>query len=203
MEPTYGDCIAVGSPREGRSPNGFWTRERIVEAVILWNDRYGAPPTAFDWNAAWARKHNDSRALDFLWPWIGTVQNKFGSWNAAIAAAGFSTREPGKRGPQRWVERKQPIGYQRRVHRDGVVYCASAVGAQLVKIGFTAGDPERRIASLQTSCPHEIELIKVRKGGSTEEKRLHDLLKDHRRSGEWFDFNEAVMAAIFSELPIE
>jgi hypothetical protein len=197
----HGDCIAIGSPYARRSPNGFWTRERIAEAIRLWSERYGEPPSACDWNSALAYKNKDARYLGHAWPRLATVQTKFGSWNDALAAAGFEPRGIGVHGPWKWAKKKRPSErkYPARRHRDGFVYCALAVEAQIVKIGFTKGDPARRVACIQVGCPHRLELIKVRHGGSTEEKRLHDLLRPHCTSGEWFSFNEPVMTAIFSK----
>lgn len=34
---------------------------------------------------------------DGCWPWNFTVRERFGTWNAAIAAAGFEPRRPGGR----------------------------------------------------------------------------------------------------------
>lgn len=202
----HGDCIVIGGPRVPRVPNGFWTQDRIIEAIKLWQERHGGIPAATDWNSAFANRYDDRRYLDHTWPRLGTVQAKFGSWNKALTAAGIQPRKMGDHGPWKWAKKKDPSEFKAPVrrHRDGIVYCALAIEAQIVKIGFTKGSAERRVAALQTSCPHQLELIKIRFGGSTEEKRLHDLLKAHRTSGEWFAFNEQVMTAIFSpqEMPL-
>jgi transposase len=78
-----------------------WTSKRIVEAIREFAERYGRPPAAADWNPPRARAtgHHD-RALRFeqdgCWPWATTVVDEFGTWNAAIVAAGFASRGPGQ-----------------------------------------------------------------------------------------------------------
>jgi hypothetical protein len=82
-----------------------WTREDVIEALRAWQGRYGAPPTAADWNPAdamrGARRSTErafawaSRAARFSegeWPWTGTVSKLFGGWNAALEAAGLDVR---------------------------------------------------------------------------------------------------------------
>jgi hypothetical protein len=72
---------------------GFWTRDRIIDAIQRWNDLYGKPPNATDWNPAMARRlGHDERVARFeegLWPHVNTVQRVFDGWNVAIRAAGL------------------------------------------------------------------------------------------------------------------
>lgn len=85
----------LGPVRRGgdRVPMGFWTRQRVIDAISRWNDLYGKPPNATDWNPAQARRlGHDERAARFdegLWPYVTTVLSRFDSWNAAIRAAGL------------------------------------------------------------------------------------------------------------------
>ena len=67
--------------------SAVWTEETIVEAIHRWYARYGRLPNATLWRA---------RGIDPPHPPSSTVQNKFGSWNAAIEAAGFTPRSPGR-----------------------------------------------------------------------------------------------------------
>lgn len=82
----------------------IWTPEAIIDAIREFADRYGQPPAACDWNTgmSYGMKAKDFWA-DACWPQSQTVQAAFGSWNAAIAAAGFTPRGVGKRGPGRRV----------------------------------------------------------------------------------------------------
>lgn len=70
-----------------------WTKDRIVETIRRWAADVGSPPAAADWNVAMARRLG--RSLPPGWshedhPALHTVQKRFGSWSAALAAAGYS-----------------------------------------------------------------------------------------------------------------
>ena len=89
-------------PRERRQAT-VWTRDRIIGAIRWWNDVYGEPPATPDWNSTQARDFlgDTERAQRFTRlhadgriPWHTTVVLAFGSWNAAIEAAGFVPRQP-------------------------------------------------------------------------------------------------------------
>jgi hypothetical protein len=72
--------------RPGLREDGVrWTRELIVYAIDLWARRHLRAPTAEQWSRAGA--DHPSRQ---------TVQRVFGTWNAAIAAAGYVPRRPGR-----------------------------------------------------------------------------------------------------------
>lgn len=82
----------------------LWTREAIVERIQAWVELYGRTPTATDWNPgmaeAWGRPDIADRfRQDGCWPYTTTVQVRFGSWNDAIRAAGYTPRKPGGREP--------------------------------------------------------------------------------------------------------
>lgn len=91
----------VGSPdhQAQAAAQTKWTRELIVTRIREWAGIYGEPPAIPDWNPYSAREINDEqRALRFeaaqhYWPWFTSVVLRFGSWNAAIEAAGFTPRE--------------------------------------------------------------------------------------------------------------
>ena len=68
-------------PRTGYS----WNRETIVYAIDLWHRRYLKTPTV----AEWERAGDDH-------PCRHTVQRVFGSWSAAMRAAGFKPRRRGQ-----------------------------------------------------------------------------------------------------------
>lgn len=94
-------------PRQDRRRRHY-TQEEIIAAIRAWNDAYGNPPYASDWNPAKrrfyahnclkkARWHlNRARAFEEAsWPSVQTVRLHFGSLNAALVAAGFEPRAPG------------------------------------------------------------------------------------------------------------
>jgi hypothetical protein len=78
-------------------------RQRVLEDIRAWQRRFGEPPSALDWNRTaarhshggwrWRRYESTGRS----WPSAEGVRKLFGSWNAAIAAAGFAPRAPGRR----------------------------------------------------------------------------------------------------------
>jgi hypothetical protein len=62
----------------------LWTEERIVHAIQQWTFKHGRPPGAMDWR--YATKE---------YPSFTTVQNRYGSWNRGIEAAGLVPRATG------------------------------------------------------------------------------------------------------------
>lgn len=112
-------CVDCGAPLNGSDSRGvhsrccrcaaavrrIWTRDSVIAAIHRWSDLYGQPPAAGDWNLSLARSRGWDIAVrrfrDGRWPCSSTVCEVFGSWNAAIAAAGFEPRRVGQRGPDR------------------------------------------------------------------------------------------------------
>lgn len=109
------DCGKPLSGSDGRGPNAptrcvpcaarlsgverrVWTHDAIVARIREWNDTYGEPPASPDWMPARARINNDEERArrferaDGYWPCGETVHHRFGSWNAALKAAGFEPR---------------------------------------------------------------------------------------------------------------
>ena len=70
--------LHVASDRE---PGVRWPAERILQALCEWERVHGAPPALREWRRAHATH-----------PSAATVQRSFGSWNAAVAAAGLEPR---------------------------------------------------------------------------------------------------------------
>jgi len=60
---------------------------------------YGQPPTGVDWNPYQARQRGLDGVADTFeqgdWPWLMSVVYHFGTFNEAIAAAGFLPRTSG------------------------------------------------------------------------------------------------------------
>lgn len=67
-----------------------------------------------------------------------------------------------------------------------MIYFAEAVGVGNIKIGFTDGPVESRIADLQTGCPVPIRLLGTAPGTLGDEKDLHRRFAAQRVHGEWF-----------------
>lgn len=70
-----------------------------------------------------------------------------------------------------------------------VVYIMRAPGHRPVKIG-TAGEVDKRAASLGTASPVPLEVLWTTPGDHTLEKALHEEFKEFRLHGEWFDFGD-------------
>lgn len=92
-------CVSCAS-----AARTVWTRSTVIAAIQEWALLYGEPPVAWHWNPTMARyRGHESYAVRFeaahgRWPWAETVRSVFGSWNAAIAAAGFEPKPSGCRG---------------------------------------------------------------------------------------------------------
>ncbi len=69
-----------------------------------------------------------------------------------------------------------------------------------IKIGFTDGEPEDRLAALQTGCPSRIVLLASIAGDRTKEKELHARFAAHRVVGEWFNPSPALLTWLFHGL---
>jgi hypothetical protein len=93
-------CKACSDRKRGIEMK-IWTREAIVLAIEEWAAAWGEPPAVPDWNA-WHSRHvlrDEQRAQRAeheraagRCPCITSVVKAFGSWNAAITAAGFEPR---------------------------------------------------------------------------------------------------------------
>ena len=91
-----------------------------------------------------------------------------------------------------------PIGRFGRA--TGFVYFAT-IGMERpthVKVGFTAGDPWKRVAALQTGCPFPLALVHVIPGNPELETALHYSLHEDRVSGEWFELTARARVMIRS-----
>jgi hypothetical protein len=86
----------ASKPSSGRAPR--FSKEDIVASVRAWTAHYGTPPTTRDWEPSRARAANQHwRARRFEkgdWPSAPMVRRQFGTFNAAIEAAGFEPNGP-------------------------------------------------------------------------------------------------------------
>ena len=65
-----------------------WTRHEILAAIRAWAHETGRPPSSTDWNAPRGQESKWRRERA-RWPGGRLVSARFGSWDAAIVAAGF------------------------------------------------------------------------------------------------------------------
>jgi hypothetical protein len=78
-----------------------WTPDAIVEAMQEYQRRYGKTPSCTEWNPSLARWRNlpataDRFYADGCWPHVQTVLQRFGSWRAAVDAAGLAPNRVGR-----------------------------------------------------------------------------------------------------------
>ena len=98
-------CIECRCEWQRTSPEWrIWDRESVIERMQEWSALYGQQPGARDWNPNMARNQGREDVatrfdIDGCWPHTSSVVHVFGTWNAAIEAAGFTPRAPGGRGP--------------------------------------------------------------------------------------------------------
>jgi len=89
----------VNGSRPARSPR--FSQEAIIARMKEWARVHGEPPTIRDWDPSRARRTRQAwRAERFeagVWPSVGMVKRQFGTFNAAVQAAGLAPRQ----GPRR------------------------------------------------------------------------------------------------------
>ncbi|RPI71428.1 MAG: helicase, partial [Geobacteraceae bacterium] len=78
----------------------------------------------------------------------------------------------------------------------GSVYFIQSEKTHAVKIGFTSGPIEKRLASLQTAHPYKLQLLAALAGTVAYEKSLHDRFAKFRLEGEWFEPHPDLMAFV-------
>lgn len=91
------------SDRQHKARRDRYTHDEIIAAILRWADAHeGEPPRQTDWNPAMLRRYARRMAVKAVghlgriaeydsgdWPSEQTVRKYFGSWNAALASAGF------------------------------------------------------------------------------------------------------------------
>jgi Homing endonuclease associated repeat len=76
-------------PRPPRPPRGQWTRLEIIDRIVWWNETHGRPPYCTDWSKPAAQRGP--------FPNVDLVRHRFGTWRAAIEAAGFKADPRGRK----------------------------------------------------------------------------------------------------------
>ncbi|MFD0449326.1 GIY-YIG nuclease family protein [Streptomyces indonesiensis] len=100
----------------------------------------------------------------------------------------YSTEEPGydtSVSPEQESKLLPRVAKRREPVKVPTTYLVGMEGSPLVKIGFTSGDPKKRLASLQTGQPMKLSLLWSSEGDH--ESALHHRFAPHRVRGEWFD----------------
>lgn len=76
----------------------------------------------------------------------------------------------------------------------GWVYFIACTDSGRCKIGFTKGDPLKRLANLQTGSASEMSLIAMHPGPVESERALHEKFAADRLHGEWFRMSDSLRA---------
>lgn len=149
--PIRSDQPGRGNPKRcGRcaaEASRVWTRESVIDAIRLWASEHdGVPPVGVDWNKTMAVEYGRPAPDRERFPATNTVQDIFGSWNAAIEAAGFEPRPsfsksggPGSLRPEVLAEtvrlREQGLTLTEIGRRQGVT--ATAIRHRLTSHGYS------------------------------------------------------------------
>lgn len=69
-----------------------------------------------------------------------------------------------------------------------------------IKIGFTANDPRKRLAKVQSDCPIPLEFLGAVPGLCADERALHVRVLAHRIHGDWFRLHNEVFQLVAVQL---
>ena len=78
----------------------------------------------------------------------------------------------------------------------GQIYFIRSEKTHEIKIGFTSGQVQKRISSLQTGHPYKLKLLATLPGNRDYEKSLHERFAAFRLEGEWFQPHPDLIAFI-------
>lgn len=79
----------------------------------------------------------------------------------------------------------------------GTIYYIGCPETSRVKIGFTSGDPYKRLRALRTGCPTDIRIFVMHPGTQEDERNLHRKFDALRLHGEWFESGDELIEHMF------
>jgi hypothetical protein len=79
-----------------------------------------------------------------------------------------------------------------------VIYFIQDEATLLIKIGYTAGDPEGRRCDLQTGSAGRLVLLGAMPGEQSDERLLHQRFVNYRVAGEWFRPAPCILALLLA-----
>lgn len=122
---------------------------------------------------------------------------KVAGWIAHLVAGGLIDRTGDVFRPHNWDERQYKIDSSSPASgkKDSYVYFVGRSWGSTLKIGFSK-NPWARIVELQTAHHEKIEVLAAFRCKAASEVDLHEILKEHRKSGEWFDLPVNIYVAI-------
>lgn len=82
--------------------------------------------------------------------------------------------------------------------QQGYIYLLQAIGTNRFKIGKTAGNPYKRLSSIQTTSPYKLELLGVIETDhiDAKEEEVQQCFAPYRIQGEWFEFPAAILQQV-------
>jgi DNA-directed RNA polymerase subunit RPC12/RpoP len=87
------EVVARTAPRDADAMQAW--RTVLISEIRTWAASHGGePPREMDWSRAHAARHGVRFELG--WPTRAMINHAFGSWDAAIKAAGFTPRGRGR-----------------------------------------------------------------------------------------------------------
>jgi hypothetical protein len=78
-----------------------------------------------------------------------------------------------------------------------VVYFIACDRLGVVKIGFSRGDPRKRLSALQVGCPLPLRLVGAVEATPADEARFHESFATLRLVGEWFRVSGKLQDLLF------
>ncbi len=100
-----------------------------------------------------------------------------------LVSAGLLDKDGETFAPHNWASRQYKAEDR---GKDSYVYLIGVSWDGVLKIGFSK-NPWARLGDIQTSHHEKISVLAVFRCKSHSEVDLHDILKDYRKNGEWFD----------------
>lgn len=76
---------------------------------------------------------------------------------------------------------------------DGCIYYILSGENGRIKIGFTKGDPGKRLRALKTGSSTRIGIVAVHPGTQELERQLHERFAADHAHGEWFEMSDATL----------
>jgi len=96
--------------------------------------------------------------------------------------------------------KKNVFSLYERPSEQGNIYLIRLAETDHYKIGYTNGDPQKRLAQLQTGNSQPLHVVdSFSCVGTRTEKTLHTLFQKARLSGEWFELTELDVKNILNE----
>lgn len=75
----------------------------------------------------------------------------------------------------------------------GLIYYIACTETMRCKIGYTSGNPLKRLRALQTGSPTRLVLMACHPGTMEDEREIHQTFAEHGVHGEWFEASDQLI----------